>query len=154
MRPTGPPGSPVQPPVPRSMGSQPGIIHPMAHSQPTPPVHPRTPDPPPPSPSPVNISLPGIRPPIAGPQPSMPPQGQTQPVQPMPMMTGSQSPIPMSTGGPQPNSLPSSAPASQTQQQQNQPGSQLPSKNNAKVTTVPKPIGVDPLLILQERENR
>lgn len=43
-------------------------------------------------------------------------------------------------------------PGSQTPQQQ-QPQQQQPTKNN-RTTTIPKPAGLDPLLILQERENR
>lgn len=83
------------------------------------------------SPGPMNSQMQNMRPPQ-----QMPPMHQQ---------------LPMSQGMPpmqQPQSLPQQLP-----QQTAPQGQQLPQKQG-RVTSVSKPIGIDPILILQERENR
>lgn len=69
-----------------------------------------------------------------------------QPPKPAQQAPTSIAPTGIRPGGPMPP-----APGQQQQQQQQQP--QAPTKQN-RVTTLPKPVGIDPLIILQERENR
>ncbi|XP_068912003.1 ATP-dependent helicase brm isoform X4 [Tenebrio molitor] len=56
-------------------------------------------------------------------------------------------------GGPQQNAT-GIRPGGPTQQNQSGPQQQQTSTKQNRVTTVPKPVGIDPVVILQERENR
>jgi SWI/SNF-related matrix-associated actin-dependent regulator of chromatin subfamily A protein 2/4 len=72
--------------------------------------------------------------------------GQPQPVQ-------IQGVKPGPPGGPQQNAT-GIRPGGPTQQNQSGPQQQQTSTKQNRVTTVPKPVGIDPVVILQERENR
>lgn len=68
------------------------------------------------------------------------------------MQNATQGAKPAQPGAPAPNApsgIRPGGPPPPAQQGQQQP----PSKQN-RVTTLPKPVGIDPLIILQERENR
>lgn len=71
-----------------------------------------------------------------------------QPPKPAQQAPTSIAPTGIRPGGPMPG-----GPGQQQQQQQQQQQPQAPTKQN-RVTTLPKPVGIDPLIILQERENR
>ncbi|XP_025830418.1 ATP-dependent helicase brm isoform X3 [Agrilus planipennis] len=85
--------------------------------------------------------------PSSGPPPPTGPGPQPQPVG----MKPGQPPIPPPTQGIRPGGPASLQQGQQQQQQQQQPQPQ-PKQN--RVTTLAKPVGIDPLVILQERENR
>nr|CAH7719640.1 unnamed protein product [Callosobruchus chinensis] len=163
-----PPGEPPEPPISESGPIQPQPMRPSPNSQPVgppgppqgPPVHmppqphmqPQQPPPmqpykPHPGPPPVNVGPPPQQ--QQGPmpqQPQGPPPGMRQhhPQQ-HPQMP------PMGHGGghhpPPPHHH--HPPPQQQQQQHHHPTS----KQN-RITSIPKPAGVDPLVLLQERENR
>ncbi len=110
-------------------------------------------------PSTLNSQMPNIRPVMVNHQSQMPVPTSQPPSQiPTQIMTnssqvstpGQQPPVSVPLAGTQAPVPPTSASASQTQVPS---GSQLPQKNT-RVTSVSKPAGIDPLLILQERENR
>ncbi|GLH08877.1 ATP-dependent helicase brm [Gryllus bimaculatus] len=164
--PIGPPMGPQGPPPPRMMqqppqpqpGGPPGPL-------PTPPLMPPQQQPP------LQPPLPGSGPPVAMPpggaspipQPPpgvpIPPAGQMPPGMPHPGMPPGMGPglrpSMHNSGGlmpPAPNQqMPQ--PPHQPQQQQPCPPSAQSQKQN-RVTSVARPIGIDPLLVLQERENR
>lgn len=79
--------------------------------------------------------------------PNQQPSPQQQPVGPQQQQPPPQQQLPQQQQQPQ-----QQPPQQQQQQQQQQPQMQ-PTKQN-RVTTLPKPVGIDPLVILQERENR
>ncbi|VEN45337.1 unnamed protein product [Callosobruchus maculatus] len=165
-----PPGEPPEPPVSESGPIQPQPMRPSPNSQPVgppgppqgPPVHmppqphmqpqqapPMQPYKPHPGPPPVNVGPPPQQ--QQGPmpqQPQGPPPGMRQhhPQQ-HPQMP------PMGHGGgghhPPPPHHHHPPPPQQQQQQHHHPTS----KQN-RITSIPKPAGVDPLVLLQERENR
>ncbi|XP_050435592.1 ATP-dependent helicase brm isoform X2 [Adelges cooleyi] len=126
-------------PLPPSMG-------------PTPPVNmPQTPQ--------ISAPQPVGQPPIGGGVPQQPmmggPQQMTAGVPPhMPNMPTTNGPSHQQPS-PQQQQPQQQQPQQQPQQQQQQqtPGPPAPPKQN-RTTTCPKPVGLDPLIILQERENR
>lgn len=151
---------PMRPPVPP--GGQPPTQSPMT-AQMAPPTGPAPPQ--------QQQQQPPGGPPQQQPQPQPPPQAQSPQIQhptpPMPLQQMPPRGPPCGPGGPQSNAglmVPSgvrptgmqpqqmppnqaaSAATAQAQQQQQQ-------KQN-RVTSLPRPLGLDPLLILQERENR
>lgn len=77
--------------------------------------------------------------------PSSPFQGQGTAGQPPPEQGTAEVAAEGATGAP-------SAP--QANAQQRGPGNQIPSGKQNRVTTLPKPCGIDPIVLLQERENR
>ncbi|XP_066257034.1 ATP-dependent helicase brm-like [Euwallacea similis] len=66
------------------------------------------------------------------------------------------SPFQQGQSGDQPAQGASEAPADQNKPgpSQQRPGSQLVTTKQARITTLPKPCGIDPIVLLQERENR
>lgn len=149
------PGPTPQPPQIQSSNAQ----HPQGQSpnQP-PPVSINGPQPPSIM-APAQSGMPQASQQISAPQPSGVPQ---------PMMVGPQQmagipphmPNMPTTNGPSQQNLPQQPLSQQQQQQQPSPqqqqqtqGPQPPVKQN-RTTSCPKPVGLDPLIILQERENR
>ncbi|XP_063906317.1 ATP-dependent helicase brm isoform X2 [Zophobas morio] len=132
-----PPSSPFQPqggPVQAQSGGPPA-------SEPNEPLPPES------GPTQQSMRPPGPPGPQSGPPPGppgpVPPQVQIQGVKPGP------------PGGPQqiPSGVRPGAPGQQPQGGQ-QPQQQQTSTKQNRITTVPKPAGIDPVVILQERENR
>lgn len=134
MRPGVPPSQASQPMV----GQQPGM--PPMGSQHVPLGHQRSPG-----------SAMAPRPPMIGPQSQMPIAGPGQTSTIPPMLNSVQQPV-VSAPLNGPLLPPTSVPVGQGPQTA-QPGSQLPQKTG-RVTSIPKPAGIDPLSVLQERENR
>lgn len=148
------PGSTPQPQV----QPPPNVQHPQ-NQQPNqpPPVSTNGPQPP----SSVAPTLPGMpQPPqqISAPQPvgQTPMGGVSQPMMGGPQQMAGIPPhtpnMPTTNGPSQPQSLPQpqQPPQQQVQQTQGPP----PAVKQNRTTTCPKPVGLDPLIILQERENR
>lgn len=82
----------------------------------------------------------------------MPPNQQPPQIGP-PMRPPNQMPMPMQCpGGPQ--GVPPGVRPQMPGQQQQQPGPPQPQPKQNRVTTLPKPCGIDPIVVLQERENR
>ena len=140
MRPSMPPSQTSQP----MAGQQAGMV-PMG-SQPMPYSHQRPPG------SVMMSGLTAARPPMMGIQNQIPMVGSVQASILSPISNSTQqSAVATSMNGPA--IAPSSVPVSQNPQTTTQPGSQLPQKIG-RVTTIPKPAGIDPLSVLQEREHR
>ncbi|GJQ73042.1 brm [Trypoxylus dichotomus] len=139
--PSGPPPQPQQPPPPPPQQQQ-QIPPPPPHQQHQPPQQPIPPPPPPQLPQqPPQIPKTGQQPPPSSIPPQMNRPNQQQPPQPQPI-------------GPQQQQPPQQQPPQQQQQTQQQQQPQMPPTKQNRVTTLPKPVGIDPLVILQERENR
>lgn len=168
--PSGPiPQSPVRMPQPGptpqpQIQSPSNVQHPQGQlpNQP-PPVSINGPQPP--NMAPTQPGMPQTQQQINSPQPVGQPPGVTQPMMGGPQqMAGIPPHMPNmpTTNGPSPQQNLPQQPLSQHQQQQQQPqqqqqqqtqGPQPPVKQN-RTTSCPKPVGLDPLIILQERENR
>lgn len=86
-------------------------------------------------------------------QPQPPKLNQTPPTPIQPQSLRPPGPNPVPSNQPQNQHQQQHSSQQQQQQQQQQPQVQPPTKQN-RVTTLPKPVGIDPLIILQERENR
>lgn len=107
----------------------------------------------------MNSQMSNIRPPLVDLQTQVPIQALQQPPQMLQQMmpnaaqipiTGQQLPVSGNQIGPQ---SPAQAVLPTSQSTPMPHGSHLTQKNT-RVTTVPKPVGINPLIILQERENR
>nr|CAI5847490.1 unnamed protein product [Callosobruchus analis] len=164
-----PPGEPPEPPVSESGPIQPQPMRPSPNSQPVgppgppqgPPVHmppqphmqPQQPPPmqpykPHPGPPPVNVGPPPQQ--QQGPmpqQPQGPPPGMRQH---HPQQHPQMPPMGHGGGGHHPPPPHHHHPPPQQQQQQHH----HPTSKQNRITSIPKPAGVDPLVLLQERENR
>lgn len=158
-----------EPPRPASVESAPNVTAPPPQAQqqqPPPQAQPMQPMMRPPGP-PVIQPTPGPTPPPQGPPSQTPPPPALQSGQPIlqkpptPQPTPPTGPTGVRPGGPQANQPqtpagqnaqpPTSQPSTQPTQPQQQ---QAPQGKQNRVTTLPKPVGIDPIVILQERENR
>lgn len=103
---------------------------------------------------------------VQGKRPDGSPQFPTPPSSPFQPQTGGQTPVgteqPSTSGeasgdpgtsGVTPQGVKPGLPNAGGQQTQRGPGQLMPSKQN-RITTLPKPCGIDPIVLLQERENR